>query len=189
MRTALSGASKHCAARLERGGDQTLMRDAAKHPDWNLADSCTSNARRVLPRMARHYFALGRAACDGSPTSAGLHRLRLAGKRLRYSLELFVECYGPGLQGHLRSLRTIQDRLGAISDCDATEALLREERLADGEDASLLLAFLDERKRSSTAEFLELWRDEFDAAGKEDAWLEYLSLCPAGVPQPRTGEA
>lgn len=165
------------------------MQSAAKHPDWDLADSSTANARRVLPRMARHYIALGRATCEASPTPAALHRLRLAGKRLRYCLELFVECYGPGLQGLLRSLRAVQDRLGAISDCDATEALLREEGLADGEDASRLLTFLQERKRASTVEFLELWRKEFDARGKEDAWLEYLSLCPASESRPGTAEA
>lgn len=164
------------------------MRDATKHPDWNPTESCTSNARRVLPRMACNYFALGRTTCEGSPPPAGLHRLRLAGKRLRYSLELFVDCYGPGLQGLLRSLRVIQDRLGTISDCDATEALLRGEGLADGEDSSLLLAFLAERRRASTLEFRDLWRDEFDAPGKEVAWLDYLSLCPPDAPQPSTAE-
>jgi CHAD domain-containing protein len=45
-----------------------------------------------------------------------LHRLRIACKRLRYTLELFEEALGPGTDPLLKTLVTVQDHLGAVQD-------------------------------------------------------------------------
>jgi CHAD domain-containing protein len=72
--------------------------------------------------MVAKWFEAGEAANDNGPAS--LHRFRLLGKRLRYTLELFTEIYGPPLEKQLRQLRSVQDRLGAIQDCVAALPLV-----------------------------------------------------------------
>lgn len=150
------------------------MSQFAKYPDWIAAHSRDSNARRVLPRLVAEFFAIGRRICAGDPSPADLHRLRLAGKRLRYCLELFRQCYGPGMRKRLRRLRRIQRRLGAVSDCDATEELLRSQKLTDGVDAEQLLGYLRARRDENREAFLAFWRGSFDASGEERAWVAFL---------------
>jgi CHAD domain-containing protein len=82
------------------------------------------NARRVLPGMADSWFNEGDATLTGSHDA--LHRFRLSGKRLRYTLELFAELYEGGIDQSLKGLRSVQDRLGAIQDCVASMDLLKE---------------------------------------------------------------
>ncbi len=47
-----------------------------------------------------------------------LHQMRIAAKRLRYTLETFAECYAGNLKPSLQTLRQAQDALGQIHDCD-----------------------------------------------------------------------
>ncbi len=160
------------------GGGASGERDKAsvrsKHPDWAAGGSCAANARRVLPRMASEFFAIGRGICAGDPSLAELHRLRLAGKRLRYCLELFRKFYRREMRGRLRSLRRIQRLLGAVSDCDATGSLIRARGLEQDREAEILLASLGARNRASADAFLEHWRAQFDAPGQEREWMEFL---------------
>ena len=118
---------------------------------------------------------MGRQVCASEPSPSALHRLRLAGKRLRYCLELFRECYGPRLRKRLKRLRRIQRRLGAVSDCDATEQLLQSHHLADGDDGKQLLAYLRASRNENRVAFLQYWRTGFDAPGEEHVWVEFLS--------------
>ena len=150
------------------------MMQFGRHPDWTGDDSRASNARRVLPRLVAEFFEMGRQVCAREPSPSELHRLRLAGKRLRYCLELFRECYGPGLRKRLKRLRRIQRRLGAVSDCDATEQLLRSHHLADGVDGKQLLDFLQTSRDENREAFLQYWRTGFDAPEEERAWIDFL---------------
>lgn len=150
------------------------MMQLGRYPDWKGADSRASNARRVLPRLVAEFFAMGRQVCASEPNPPELHRLRLAGKRLRYCLELFHECYGPALRKRLKRLRKIQRRLGAVSDCDATEQLLQSHHLADGVDGQQLLAFLQASRNENREAFLQYWRTGFDARGEQRAWIDFL---------------
>ena len=72
---------------------RTRQAKATQNPVWSTMESCTRNARRVLPGMAAGYFALGRSRHGGDPTPNEMHDLRLAGKRLRYHLEVFRDHY------------------------------------------------------------------------------------------------
>ena len=47
-----------------------------------------------------------------------LHAMRIAGKRLRYALEVFEPAYGEALKPTLQALRAVQEALGDIHDCD-----------------------------------------------------------------------
>ena len=158
--------------------------EAAKHPEWSATESCAENTRRVLPGLVAEYFALGRALCGGEPSLSDLHDFRLAGKRLRYSLELFRDHYDPALTEFLADLRSVQRRLGAISDCTATVALLEEEGLANGDDGRRLIGFLMARERAHVAEFLGHWKTKFDSPGKAAAWERYLRRDAGGSAEP-----
>jgi hypothetical protein len=54
-----------------------------------------------------------------------LHNLRIAAKRLRYSLEIFQDVLPPECEGIIKELTQIQDELGALHDSDVLVALLR----------------------------------------------------------------
>ena len=79
-----------------------------------------------------------------SSSSEGLHALRLASKRLRYTLELFIPILGPAANDCIAELRSLQDRLGAISDAAAAILFLRqylaEDRLSRGPEVASYLA-------------------------------------------------
>ena len=54
-----------------------------------------------------------------------LHDLRIAAKRLRYTLEVFEDVLPEAIQVIVRELTQIQDELGALHDSDVIIALLR----------------------------------------------------------------
>ena len=150
-----------------------------RRPEWSATESCAENARRILPGLAAEYFTRGNSLCSGEPSPSDLHDFRLAGKRLRYSLELFRDHYDPSLAELLASLKTVQRQLGAMSDCMATVALIEEEGLASAEDSRQLIGYLETRQREHVAEFLGHWKSKFDAPGTAAAWESYLR-CDAG---------
>src|SRR5947199_4776225 len=54
-----------------------------------------------------------------------LHHLRIAAKRLRYTLEVFEDVLPAGSQAVVTELSRIQDEIGALHDSDVMSALLR----------------------------------------------------------------
>src|SRR5437667_3557123 len=65
-----------------------------------------------------------------------LHNLRIAAKRLRYTLEIFEDVLPPACQSIADELSQIQDELGALHDGDVMIALLR--LCMGGEDAGIV---------------------------------------------------
>lgn len=149
--------------------------------DWNAAVSTGENARRELPRLAREFFARGRAAASPTASPAELHAFRLASKRFRYSLELFLPLYGPRLAQRVDQVRKIQGLLGDRQDCVVLSERLKKK---DGSPASLraTLEKLNADGRALEEKFRRHWHATFDAPGEEAAWLRYLSRRP---PAPR----
>lgn len=54
-----------------------------------------------------------------------LHNLRIAAKRLRYTLEIFSDVLPPAIAPLLKEVEQIQEELGALHDTDVMIALLR----------------------------------------------------------------
>ena len=158
------------------------MSGTRHRPGWDAAESSASNGRRVLPHLASEFLALGGEVFAGTPTPERLHDLRLAGKRLRYSLELFRESYGPELESILRTLKKIQRMLGRISDCDATERLVRSTGLADAEGAAELLQAIKLDRNATTRMFLLRWRRFFLSTEAVEAWARALGDHAPGGP-------
>ena len=159
--------------------------------DWNLGISTGENARLELPRVVTEFFVLGRTAAKFSATPTELHAFRLAAKRLRYTLELFLPVYGPRLGERVEQVRRIQSLLGDRQDC----VVLSERIKAHGEDPVLLAALhkLASEGSALEAKFRRYWTETFDAPGEEAAWTRYLSRRPprprAALPQSARGKS
>jgi CHAD domain-containing protein len=90
------------------------------------ARSIAAVAGKALARSYRRVRKLG-GRLNTDPRIAGLHELRKQSKKLRYLLEAFASLYPiDTARRALKDLEKFQDRLGAIADCSAHVALLRD---------------------------------------------------------------
>jgi CHAD domain-containing protein len=137
---------------------------------WSPRSGAAVNARRHLPQLVADYFAEARHLLLEVSTPAGLHRLRLISKRLRYTLELFRPCYPPGLAERLEALKRLQDVLGDINDAVITAGLI-----AEMPGAVRMRARLQELAVRKADEFRTEWHTRFDAPGSESWWIDFLS--------------
>ena len=118
---------------------------------------------------------MGRTLTGKDPSFAALHRFRLLTKRFRYTLELFSPCYGPGIARRIEALRVLQQNLGEISDCSATEELLRKRDDLTASERDRLIGRLQGLAALRVARFQALWRDEFEPPARERWWTDYLT--------------
>ena len=82
-----------------------------------MPETVATGARRTVRVLARRFFA----RADGALAlgrDADLHAARIAGKRLRYTLEFFAPQFAPAGATALGLLTHLQDVLGAIADSD-----------------------------------------------------------------------
>lgn len=145
------------------------------HIVWEESVGAAVNARRRLPALVSDYFAKGRELLAKEPKPPQLHALRLATKRLRYTLELFRPCYGPGLRARLAALRRLQQLLGDVNDCATAAAELAKAARAKSPGRARVDRFLQQRAQAQTAEFSREWKQVFDAPGQQRWWTAYLT--------------
>jgi len=111
-------------------------------------DEASITAADAAPSLIFDLYAELRAEgsrlAPGSSAAESLHGLRLAAKRLRYTLELFAPLLGPAVNECIAELRSLQDSLGAINDAAAAILFLRqylaEDRLSRGPEVASYLA-------------------------------------------------
>ena len=114
--------------------------------------------RLALAVRAVEVLALA-PALDGDDARA-LHDLRIAGKRLRYALELFGRA-----RAHAKlvaSLALLHDALGDVHDCDRTAAL------AVDAEAPRFAQWLAELRRRRLGDARAAWRDAHVSAALLD---------------------
>jgi CHAD domain-containing protein len=142
---------------------------------WKPQEPASLNARRILPELVREYFRKGRKL-DRDSGSKAMHRFRLRTKRLRYTLEAFVAVYGSGLKPRIAGLRPIQNALGDLHDC---EVLLSE---VGDKLPHKARSYVEKRAEEKRKEFLQYWRQKFDAKGEDKKWERYLGRSPRATP-------
>lgn len=142
---------------------------------WDETAGAGKNAQREFPAMVAAYFTEGRDILDNDPQPSDFHALRLLTKRLRYTLDLFRPCYGPGLRTRIAGLRRIQLCLGEINDCVTAAAVLADLRPKSSPVRKRVEKFLEERSQTLIAEFRREWTGVFDAPGQERGWTAYLA--------------
>jgi CHAD domain-containing protein len=143
----------------------------ARGMKWNERAGVAANARRQLPPMVSAYFSRVREFLSEDGTPRKLHRLRLASKRLRYTLELFRPCYPAGLEERLDALKKLQDWLGEVNDAVASGRLLHGALKRQPK----VRKFLEDRAAAQAAEFVQHWKETFDAPGQEAWWTDFLA--------------
>jgi hypothetical protein len=82
------------------------------------------NARNIARTRLEEMYNWA-ADVDAPYEVRGLHNLRIAAKRLRYTLEIFEDVLSPASQAIANELAQMQDELGALHDADVMIALLR----------------------------------------------------------------
>ena len=140
-------------------------------------------ARKHLSKESHKYMAAGRKLVGKPRTPTELHQFRISTKRFRYTLEMFAELYGPGLQVRLGKLRTVQETLGNLNDCVVAAAMLHR----FDPRHRLLPRFAADTVAYESA-FRYFWNSAVDAEGEEGRWMRYFryrgkSLDP--TPSPR----
>jgi len=145
------------------------------HITWNEQAPAADNARKYLPLLVTDYFACGRELLARHPQPAELHALRLATKRLRYTLELFRPCYGPGIRTRIAALRELQQLLGEINDTVAAERTLGAVLNGKSAQRTRVENFLRRQGELKAAAFRKQWNEVFDAPGQERWWTGYLA--------------
>jgi len=132
---------------------------AARDDDAAFNDWARTRLRARLQRF------LDRSPTDPLDLEA-LHRFRIQGKKLRYSLELLAPAFAPAAFDALYpNVEALQEKLGQVNDATAVCDFLRhglepggEARLADV--ARGLLPAWDERLAASCAAFFDWWNPE-----------------------------
>jgi CHAD domain-containing protein len=75
------------------------------------------SAARIIAFRIDELLALERHIRDPLRV-AELHEMRIAAKRLRYTLEIFAPLYGPEFAAAIEAVKSIQEQLGFIHDAD-----------------------------------------------------------------------
>ena len=154
----------------------------------------TTAGREIIAARLSEFRTLG-AALYHPHASRRLHRLRIAAKRLRYALELFVSCGGDELKELASEVARLQTSLGELHDRDEWIADLSEllegraqhgDDTLDGADVAagtmrrsafwLLDMFMEQRSRHLRAA-LERW-----ARWETDGFFARLSVAGADLP-------
>jgi len=171
---ALAGALKQWVARKTSSKWRTALEAGpASAGFWHRA--VTDTARREMTRMARDFFESGNDAVEAKASGEELHRLRLAAKKLRYTLELFAGVYGPASGTWLEQIREVQTLLGAVNDCRTVRSLV-----SGMEGTREFEAALKRRQRRKTLEFRQAWREQFSPAVARQ-WTSAMRH-PQGLP-------
>jgi len=121
-----------------------------------IAPAAASQPGGDLAKRARKYLAHGDAAADEKSGAQELHRFRIEGKKLRYTIELLAPRLGAAAADWLEKLKAIQTVLGDVHD--ARMARERAERLGA---AAPVEAWLKRRQRKKIRDFRALWPQAF----------------------------
>ena len=85
----------------------------------------TGKNARIIARVRLEEMYEWDSCVDNPYNIRELHNLRIAAKRLRYTLEIFEEVLPEASKSIVKELEQIQDELGALHDSDVMIALLR----------------------------------------------------------------
>jgi CHAD domain-containing protein len=126
----------------------------------------TKAARRAVTERLDYLVQLGRHIYEPGDQK-GLHKLRIAVKRLRYSLEAFAPVLDCDLEARAEQVAELQSLLGDVHDCDVWRDRLgkrlkklekkRKDSLAHMKVLSMVLSALVKRRSRRYRAALALW--------------------------------
>jgi putative phosphoesterase len=108
---------------------ETLVAPLEGSGDDRFKETRVAALGHITARM-RELFALEK--CVGRPKAIKEHhQMRIAAKRLRYTLEIFSIAYDERLKVYIKHLKRVQDVLGEMHDCDVWSDILSHEDVKD----------------------------------------------------------
>jgi CHAD domain-containing protein len=195
-RECLQSAVLKAIKQLEREGTLKKMRKAAKRilskaESQNIQPQAPSSfARAEQEILERLEELIALQDCLTRPDDCQSHHaMRIAAKRLRYTMEILQPMYGDRLDGVLDAIKQVQTLLGEVHDCDVWQAEL--DQYAAGERRRIKSYFGHEgpfarlmagveylrqdrqrRRQQCFADLVKLW-DELEA---REAWENVVSI-------------
>lgn len=121
-------------------------------------------------------FLLHGCSVRDADDTAGHHALRIAAKKLRYTLEVFRPLFPDKLRPAIRSLKTLQELLGGIHDCDVWLQLLSAQD-TDDTGVRLLITSRENTRQELYRRLVAEWEETV-----EGPFREYMSSVPGVVP-------
>ena len=140
--------------------------------------SITRTAHQTLPRLADEFFERGHRAAKEKASPAELHQFRIASKKFRYSLELFLPLFGPALKPGLEKIKQVQGLLGDINDCETVRNMISEYK-----GTGSVAAWLKRKQRKRIGEFRTCWVETLGTESELRTWKDLLSH-PLGKTRP-----
>ena len=145
--------------RLDEAASRPRTRSARPSPD-KVASAAFTKFRKAVRKL------------DRDPSDRALHKVRIKGKRARYTAELAAPAHGKRVAKLIDSAKAFQDVTGEHQDAVVTAQRLRE-LAAEAEPAAAFAAGRlaerqDARRQEARAAFGDAWR-ALERAGKR-AW-------------------
>ncbi|HCI79325.1 MAG TPA: hypothetical protein DHW02_06520 [Ktedonobacter sp.] len=100
------------------------MAKAKKITGLDAQATTAKNARMIASTRLEEFEQWGHYADEPQRVSE-LHNLRIAAKRLRYTLEIFADVLPSSVSNSIEEVTKIQEELGTIHDTDVMMALVR----------------------------------------------------------------
>ncbi|NIL96434.1 MAG: CHAD domain-containing protein [Planctomycetales bacterium] len=147
------------ARRRQLGREMRRLAKRSRHPA-GLSGSFGSYAREGLRRNTRDFFA---AAGADLTDIENLHQLRIAGKRLRYAMEIYAGAFSSALRYELYPVfAEVQERLGTINDYATAVRLLDtwQQAVSSKSSAGRMQNLLEDENRrleKAAAAFRQWW--------------------------------
>lgn len=163
---------------VERGAIRKWRARLAPRKSGTPAPDHTKDVKKAILRAAERFFDRGDRAYGAKDSRArysaksgnALHLLRIAAKKLRYTLELAVEPSGTRERMHHR-IRQLQSDLGDIHDLQSVCEIVSEYRGAK----TLLVEPLKTKQRKKIREFRKFWKDEFGGKKNRARWIQRIT--------------
>ena len=112
------------------------MVKAKKVKGIDCKDSVAANARRIIDVRLNEMLSFGKYAGDPERIEE-IHNLRIAAKRLRYTLEMFRFAFPKDLNDLIAEVKEVQEHIGNMRDADVlierVSGILDRETQARGE--------------------------------------------------------
>ncbi len=91
-----------------------------------IKKSLREQAAAVVPLLFEEFISHRQEALAGPPRPDRLHKMRIAGKPLRYVLETFRPLFGPAFEKCCVEVKELVERMGEIHDADVALPIFRE---------------------------------------------------------------
>ncbi len=104
--------------------EDSCVAKAKRITDLDIQAPTAKNARIIAQTRLDELFSWAGYADDAFRIHE-LHNMRIAAKRLRYTLEIFEDVLPDGVASIIEEVTQIQEELGALHDNDVSVALLR----------------------------------------------------------------